>query len=67
MAVRLDAPTGTWQRQDKPSGISGFIWKDTTNNIFLDTTACVWLDQEIDLIEKLSRPTGIIVKQSAVA
>jgi len=64
MAVRLDAPTGTWQKQSLASGVAEFIWKDTADNIFLDTTACIWLDRSIDLIERLRGIEGVSEKQN---
>jgi len=53
MAItRLDAPTDGASRQELVSGVVEFIWKDTANNMFLDTTACIFLDREIELIER---------------
>jgi len=63
MAIRLDAPTGTWQKQSLASGVAEFIWKDTADNTFLDTTACIWLDRAIDLIERLRGIEGTWEKQ----
>lgn len=64
MAIKLDTPTGTWQKQTLASGVAQFIWKDTVDNIFLDTTACIWLDRAIELIERLTGIEGVSEKQT---